>query len=281
MKKYTHDVDFFKNHSNDMFYILGFWYADGCIYTDKNSLRWSISQNEDDVYILENISSKIKYTGKIYTAKNNHIKTYKCKNTCSLSLTSRHFYEDMLKFGATERKSLVVQFPQIPEEYLSSFIRGFFDGDGHLRNENGVLRLQFTGGESFLESLNSIIQKKFNTKVKVQKVKNKDVRQLKYCGKKAKEILDWIYSEIKTHEELFLKRKYEIYKNYIPPLRTTFLLINKNGEEYKIDNLNKFCRERDLDESSMRHHLNKGTTYRGWKINSSNIGTTNKQIHLN
>lgn len=281
MKKYTHNVDYFKTWTNDMSYILGFWFADGYIGRDKNSYRWSISQTEADQYILENISSLLKYSGKIYTTKMKKTGKYNCRNLCTLNITSTSFYEDMIKNGGCERKSLIVSFPNIPEEYLSSFVRGFFDGDGHVRNENGVLRFQFTGGESFLNTLNILIQNKFNTKVKVQKSKKNNVCQLKYSGSKARDILNWIYEDIERNcSSLFLQRKYEIYKNYIPKERTKFLITDPEGNQYIINNLNKFCLENGFDESSFRYYLNKEKNYNGWTIKTDNLGTTGKSFKL-
>ncbi len=277
MKKYTHNIDFFKIWTNDMSYILGFWFADGCIYKDRNSFHWSISQTEEDKYILENISHLLEYTGKIYTTKNKKTGNYTCKNLSTLNITSFCFYEDMVKNGGCERKSLSVSFPVVPEEYLSSFVRGFFDGDGHLRNENGTLRLQFTGGESFLNSLNMLIQSKFNTKVKIQKSENNNVCQLKYSGNKARDILKWIYKDVEDNSSsLFLKRKYDIYKNFTPKQRTKFIIKEPSGIEHIVDNLNKFCIENGFDEGNFRYYLNKQKDYNGWTIKTENLGTTNK-----
>lgn len=282
MKRYTHKTDFFKTWSSDMSYILGFWFADGYIGKDKNCYRWSISQTEDDKYILENISSLLGYTGKIYTVKNKKTGKYVCRNLCCLNIASRAFYEDMIKNGGCERKSLIVNFPNIPEDFLSSFIRGFFDGDGHIRNENGVLRIQFTGGEKYLNTLNTIIQDKFKTRVKIQKSKNSNVCQLKYSGKKARDILKWIYRDVENNtSSLLIKRKYEVYKNFIPKERTKFLIKNPSGKEYIIDNLNKFCIENGFDESSFRYYLNKEKDFNGWTIKTENLGTTNRANHLN
>ena len=54
-RKYTLNENYFKKWSSDMAYILGLWFADGCI--SGNS--FSISLHRDDKYLLERVLEKM------------------------------------------------------------------------------------------------------------------------------------------------------------------------------------------------------------------------------
>lgn len=114
--------DFFKTWSNDMAYVLGYWFADGNIdHGDK--YRFRISSN--DLEILEKIRGVMDSTHKIGHRKNS--------KEHGFGVTCREIYEDVVNLGGTERKSLIAKFPNVPDKYVRHFIRGYFDGDGGIR----------------------------------------------------------------------------------------------------------------------------------------------------
>jgi hypothetical protein len=57
-------------------------------------------------------------------------------NAYSLTLCSKHIFSSLYNYGLTTNKSLIITFPpsNIPNKYYSSFIRGYFDGDGCIWN---------------------------------------------------------------------------------------------------------------------------------------------------
>ena len=54
-------------------------------------------------------------------------------------------------------KSLTVPFPNVPEEYLASFVRGVIDGDGWVQKEGYIMNIT-SGSKLFAEGLLSIYQ---------------------------------------------------------------------------------------------------------------------------
>jgi intein/homing endonuclease len=85
-----------------------------------------------------------------------------------LILYSKHLFQRLLALGGFRRKSKKVGFPQIPTQYLSDFIRGYFDGDGSVfyttyihtktKKPRTELRSNFTSGDpKFLEDLQNIL----------------------------------------------------------------------------------------------------------------------------
>jgi hypothetical protein len=115
-RKYKANDDFFKIWSHNMAYVLGFWMADGCMY-GKNII---FSQHVKDKDLLFAIAKEMGATNPVIT-KGNYSK---------LVISSEILAKDLVKLGGKERKSLDIDFPNIPEEFLPDFIRGLWDGDG-------------------------------------------------------------------------------------------------------------------------------------------------------
>lgn len=149
---------FSKIDSHAKAYYLGLIYADGCIqYKDY---KISIYLQQEDAYIIEQFKQDLQSTNKtIVRLGEGNIKT-----KYGISLCSKKMYNDLLTLGLIQNKSQEgLHFPQIKEEYYSSFILGFFDGDGSISitqrfykgNRNGINRkfkLVCTD-KSFLENI--------------------------------------------------------------------------------------------------------------------------------
>ena len=148
-RKYNINQDYFKTWTHNMAYILGLWFADGCIYGNK---MFDITLHKKDKYILKKIAEELKYEGPLYD--------YVDRQAVRINFSCKVIYDDIIKLGGTERKSLTLNFPEIPKEYLSDFIRGYFDGDGCVMNlKNNRLNSAFTcGNRKFLEDLLKILK---------------------------------------------------------------------------------------------------------------------------
>jgi hypothetical protein len=156
---YDYDSHYFKTESHDMAYILGLWYADGYIYTNNRGCKFfSIAIHNDDSYILQKILDKMNSNYPLQQ----HSETVK-----RFIITSKEFYNDIINIGGCERKSLNLIFPKLSKEFIPSFIRGFFDGDGciNYHKDMNIYRTTFTcADETFLEQLHKEI-KEINSKI--------------------------------------------------------------------------------------------------------------------
>lgn len=148
-RKYNINQDYFKKWSNNMAYILGLWFADGCIYGGK---MFDITLHKKDKYILKKIAEELEYEGPIYD--------YVDRQTVRINFSCKVIYNDIIALGGKEQKSLDIKFPLIPKEYLPDFIRGYFDGDGCIMNlKNNRLNAAFTcGSKQFLADLLEILK---------------------------------------------------------------------------------------------------------------------------
>ncbi len=192
-RKYTFNEDYFKNWNNDMAYLLGFFIADGYIASQSQSVAFT-QKNPD---LLEEIKSVFGSNQPLY--RNKHTGVY------SLLFHSKVMKNDLQTlFHITSDKSYNIKFPNIPNQYMHHFIRGYFDGDGHI-NYKGYT-VSFVGGSiTFMESLQALLLKYgFNPYM----TDNGKHSRVFITGRKSiKQFGDWIY----TDKSLYLKRKFAAF----------------------------------------------------------------------
>jgi hypothetical protein len=242
---------YFKTWSIEMAYFLGFICADGHLATNRNML--SIQLHTKDKYILENFKNFLNYDGNIYLRKD--------LPSANLWVISKEITQDLMDFGLTRHKSQELRWiEQIPEEYISHFVRGYFDGDGHIglvqahnpNNKNLIVKLVST--LPFIERLKLEFEKHHGSIC--GSIRNNDTYfELIYTGTNiTRSFLDWIYKD--STEETRLKRKYDIYSNYInkedyiqETVKIDFDLAEKIREDYN-NGLNS-------NELSLKYNVNR------------------------
>lgn len=105
------------------YYLLGAFITDGNIIQDKsrtNSFKSTLYSKDKDW--LELINTRINNEGKLRLHNKN--------NLYGLWFYNKFVYDWLITHNCIPNKSLTIQFPDIPEEYLKHFLRGCFDGDG-------------------------------------------------------------------------------------------------------------------------------------------------------
>lgn len=191
-RKYHINQDYFKTWSSNMAYVLGLWYADGCIYGGK---MFDITLHKKDKYVLKKIADELNYEGQLYD--------YVDRQAVRINFSCKVIYDDIIRLGGTERKSLTVTFPKVPKQFLPDFIRGYFDGDGCIMNlKNNRLNSAFTSGSrQFLESLLDILRQEAGIEGGSF---DDSCCSLKFGKKDTLRLGEYIY---KNNPELFLLRK--------------------------------------------------------------------------
>ena len=192
--------DFFKEWNKEMAWTFGLWIADGNMAKNNNRIGFS----SNDYNMLEIVK---------YNLKSEHKIEKHGENGYQLRFSNKIMYDDLIKLGGIPRKSLTIQFPEVPDEFLPHLIRGYLDGDGgNYIRENKYLITSFTGNIDFLSSLKDKIREYagFETcKLYPCGEKcNPRIKQLRYNGKKAIKLCDYIYQD---SENLRLERKFEKY----------------------------------------------------------------------
>ncbi|WP_019413994.1 LAGLIDADG family homing endonuclease [Paenisporosarcina sp. TG20] len=138
--------NFFKVWTHEMAWVLGLFVTDGHMHNKLHSVYFS----QKDERILRLIA---KYMEAEYVLSS----FGKTKTTATLIINSKEIKKDLELFGITANKSLTLPFPSIPEEYLSSFVRGVIDGDGWVGHEGYQMNVT-SGSQIFAKGLLSIFR---------------------------------------------------------------------------------------------------------------------------
>lgn len=193
-RKYNINQDYFKTWSSNMAYMFGFWCADGCIYGGR---MFDITVGKKDKYIIKKFAEELGYEGPIYD--------YVDKQASRINFSCKVIYDDIIALGGCENKSLILKFPKIPKQYLSDFIRGYFDGDGCIMNLKGDrINSTFTSGsKEFLDQLLVILKDEAGVEGGSYDISSKSLR---FGKRDSIKIGKYMYQ---NNPELFLIRKQE------------------------------------------------------------------------
>ena len=214
-KQITVNHEYFKEWNPENAYVLGYLFADGCVYQRK-SQKYCLYMGSSciDQFHIKNIANAMKSTYQI-SLRNNGSK-------CALqtAIYSHKLCTDLIRQGCHPRKSLTLAWPQqMPREknIVSNFILGYFDGDGciHCCKTNGSLNLNFVGTAEFLQTLQQVIRTYVQPKAQgsICTKTNSKCNSLQFNGNASVlKIFDFLYSQAPMH--LILQRKYLLYTFY-------------------------------------------------------------------
>ena len=191
-------------------YWIGFLCADGTVLKN-NEIR--ISLNAKDIKHIEKFKNFLDSSNTISTG------TYEKEERAYFSIKDEQIAKDLADRGCINNKTYLLKFPneqQIPEKYLSHFIRGYFDGDGSINYSFDKkypsyrkYRIGFVGTENFLKGVRHFFDK---DNVKIEN--HKTWCQLNLSGNKSViKYLNLIYKD--STENNRLDRKYNSYIDFI------------------------------------------------------------------
>lgn len=199
-------------------YFLGFFAADGNISINQRGAHY-VSIQAKDKQIIEDMRSSLGITQKISERKNVRSNTsfYRIQigsKTASLSLQ---------RMGFSTRKTKHLPFPSI--SFVSDFIRGYFDGDGHVwfgmihkhrKTAYPVLQLGLTScSKDFLLQTKKVLAEIAGTAGSL--IENKDgFYRLQYSTRDALKIYQFMYN---SDARLMLFRKKSRFDEGIQSLR--------------------------------------------------------------
>jgi hypothetical protein len=203
-------------------YWLGFIFADGYIsYSEKNmkkgqlattyctgiKLKWSDREH------LKKFNKSISGNYKVFK-EINHPDGFRKQTTeaAKILVYSQQMYNDLNKYFDRD-KTYTAKFPDIPENLIRHFIRGYFDGDGCLSLIDDKIYIKFLGAsKDFHEGLKEVLKNNnfiftSNSKINLHGTEmyyifiNRNLEKIKF--------LDWIYQDC----NVYLDRKHEKYLN--------------------------------------------------------------------
>lgn len=218
--KYFYNQDFFETINNEhKAYWLGFIMADGSVNYNRDNRNYEMSiklKKSDDEHLKKFNKSingnvpvtYIKRLGVFSDYRYNNKKYYEC---CQIRLYSQKIVSDLISLGIYQNKTQKeTHLPNLSDELLWQFIRGFLDGDGHISvpkdNNKYGYRIGFTNNcESFLFAL-----KDFFNKYGIVSHINSDKNTYKLEMRNKKSILKFL-KHCYDNPTIYLDRKYTSY----------------------------------------------------------------------
>lgn len=218
--KYNQNI--FETWTNPMAYVLGFLFADGALINAEQSSRTCyLSITSVDKQIIYQIRDVFTSNHNIYYRKPGIMiirgKKYMRQGNYVLRIGSKHLFMSLLRLGLQPRKSKIMLFPPVPDDYLPCFIRGYFDGDGCLyvgRSQNRLrVSVIFTSGsERFQNSIQARLSKLIGLNTTIPFNQGYAFR-LVYRNQKAVNLLHYLYRDLSAAP--YLERKYRKYQSFL------------------------------------------------------------------
>jgi hypothetical protein len=209
-KKHTVNCRFFDQFNEYSTYILGLIYADGNIAWNpsKGYQALTITAAAKDKHHLENIRKLLSSTKPLLFSE----KT----NSYRLIANSKKLCLKLMGLGVTPKKTLTLKFPQfIPPEQMPHFIRGIIDGDGTVRfverSKSSYFEITISSGsEQFCNDFVIAINNLIGVSCNIRKVAD-NTHIMQYSCARGEKLASFVYSQ----SNIFLKRKYLAYKNFL------------------------------------------------------------------
>ena len=214
--KSSYDLDFFeKIDTEEKAYFLGLIYADGYILNGRKNRKESdaVGLALTDLDVLEKFKKVLNSNHPINIYQDSRNKNW--KPTGRIIIYGEKITQDLISKGVLKNKSLILTFPSydiVPKELISHFIRGYFDGDGHLghyiihKNIN-KFTLTLTGTWEMLAGIQDFFKTHVNFTQRFPE-REKNNYTLFYTGRlQFFRILNILYSDA----TVYMDRKYNYY----------------------------------------------------------------------
>ena len=205
------NYNFLKIETEDQAYWLGFIYADGCVINTnvKNRVKYelSIGLKESDYDHL------VKF--KDFMGSDKNIAYRKISKSYRISINSKILIENIINIGIIPNKTYNTQIEclldSVPSEFYKDFVRGYFDGDGHI-GDNSIAFSSYN-----TNNIIKILEKtqlSFGYKIYFKNKNTQTTGDLRLKLQDSVKFLKYMYDNSKT----FLNRK-NIQREYFCRLR--------------------------------------------------------------
>nr|WP_139088785.1 hypothetical protein [Oscillochloris trichoides] len=205
MPRIARPIDFFRVWSPEMAYVLGYWWADGCMYIKPSTTAHEVKFASKDRVHLDLIAQVI---GQIH-----HTRPVTKGSDCyDMAYCSKEMYNDLLALGGTPHKSRTTTMPEVPRHLLPHFVRGCVDGDGTLvwNGDRPVVQL-YSASSALLAGLGEEVAAVTGIPAP-HIVANRELYYIKWSTIRAKCLAAWLYVE---HPGLALERKAAIAATFL------------------------------------------------------------------
>lgn len=224
MRKLKLNINYFKDiDTEDKAYWLGFLMADGCICrTNKEGSydRIAIPLKTSDIEHLNKFKQSLDYEGDIRTKTATHNTKGFEYTTSQLRINSKAMCDDLISYGVIPNKTGKEILPELRNDLIRHFIRGFFDGDGSVmkkKNRNTGRVSLGSASLTILNSINTFLKTEIGIEFPIYEENRYQIPFYKMdsCSRSRNEkFLSLLYED----SNLYLDRKYNKYiELYCPP----------------------------------------------------------------
>ncbi|MGV8059374.1 MAG: LAGLIDADG family homing endonuclease [Smithellaceae bacterium] len=223
LKKINVNEKFFSSWSSAMAYVLGVICTDGNLNPGRIREPWrakststvptiSVAQKEPE--LLEKILHLMDCDAKLYFHEERVYGKTKAGALYHFGISNEKLYNDIVNLGLTPNKSLTMQFPNIPNEFVRHFIRGCWDGDGSVYIEKRINKIcaSFVSGSlKFVEGMISeLVKVGFTGRTIHRHNRETPSYYFRFTGSQVTILYHYLYDNIPETE--YLKRKFDLFR---------------------------------------------------------------------
>jgi predicted DNA-binding protein YlxM (UPF0122 family) len=223
LRKINVNENFFSSWSSAMAYVLGVICTDGNLNPGRirepsrsisSSTVPTISVAQKEPELLEKILRLMDCDAKLYFHEERVYGKAKAGALYHFGISNEKLYDDILKLGLTPNKSLTMQFPNMPNEFIRHFIRGCWDGDGSVYIEKKINKIcaSFVSGSLiFAETMvRNLVNAGFPERT-IHRNKHSNISYyFRFTGFQVPMLYNYIYDNVP--ETQYLKRKFNIFQ---------------------------------------------------------------------
>ena len=223
LKKVNVNENFFSSWSPAMAYVLGVIFTDGNLNPGRIREPWrskssstmpmiSIAQKEPE--LLEKVLKLMDCDAKLYFSKERIYGKIKAGALYQFNISKEKLYDDIVNLGLTPNKSLTMQFPNIPDEFVRHFIRGCWDGDGsvYIEKKSKKICANFvSGSRDFLEAIvGNLVKGGLPDRTIHRHNHTKTSCYFRFTGFQVPMLYHYLYDNVPEKE--YLERKYNLFR---------------------------------------------------------------------
>lgn len=213
LRKYSVNDNFFKEQNSNMAYLLGLIAADGNVATKENSI--SIELQKEDCELLEEIKKVTESTRDISYYSNS-----RGKELAKFQVWSSFWKKDLSIYGIVPNKTFILKPPTfLNSKYYIDYIRGYFDGDGTICQNNSYSISFEIGGvnKEVIEWIRTVLATNYgisNNKIYSSTTPNGKnfFYKTSYSNRKT---VERIYKILYTPNSLYMKRKKDKFETLL------------------------------------------------------------------
>lgn len=212
---------FFAEWSSEMAWVLGLMFTDGNVSIGPRNYRAILYSVDPDM--IEQVSEimRLKYKP-----------IWRDSRIWSLAVGGKLDCDDLIALGCVPNKSRIIQFPDVPEQYVADFIRGLWDGDGCIfvrdrrrdvtyhgkpnqKTYQEMTTYYVSGSRDFVVSLEQTVRNYVGIEARVKEKRGayNPYYIINYYHRNSLKLVEWLYRDSTPLTRL--GRKYELAKPFL------------------------------------------------------------------